>query len=230
MDADYEAATEAGAEEEAIWQAYQTARDEWLANAAPGQRTEPTHESTITLPESDEVVWFEEFDSTGQLCAGGIRDGHFGFGTTSEVLTSVTARSADDSWIEAVVAALHRERTWAEGRRNSLDVYVAEGEMFHVSAAANRESIARRGLDRRLMTSRASPDRAAPELDGIFLCESEFDVGFFTEMARVPSDVWAVDVAGRWVESGPSGWVIVLEPIPATAVRLVGRDIVSSRR
>ena len=64
----------------------------------------------------------------------------------------------------------------------------------------------------------------------IFLCESEFDVEFFTDMARMPSDVWAVDVTGRWVESGPSGWVIVLEPIPASAVRLVRRNVVSTLR
>jgi hypothetical protein len=102
--------------------------------------------------------------------------------------------------------------------------------MFHVSGAANRESIAQRGLDWRLMTMPGVAGSRGPELDGIFLCESEFDVAFFTEIARVPSDVWAVDVAGRWVESGPSGWVIVLEPIPATAVRLVRRDVVSSRR
>jgi hypothetical protein len=230
IDADYESATAAGAEEEAMWRAYQAARDEWLASAAPGQQTEPTHESTIILPESGEVVWFEEFDRVGQLCAGAIRDGRFGFGTASEVLTSVTARSADDPWVVAVVAALHRERTWAGGRRNMLDVYVAEGEMLHVSAAANRESIAQHGLDWRLMTRLGVAGSSGPELDGIFLCESEADVDFFTEMARVASDVWAVDVAGQWVESGPSGWVIVLEPIPATAVRLVRRDVVSSRR
>jgi hypothetical protein len=96
--------------------------------------------------------------------------------------------------------------------------------------AAERESIARDGLDWRLMKRPGVAGSPVPELDGIFLCESERNAEFFTDMARVPSDVWAVDVTGRWVENGPSGWVIVLDPIPPTALRLVRRDVVSTRR
>jgi hypothetical protein len=229
IDADFQASTDAGAQEQARWLAYQAARDEWLAHAAPGQGTQLCHESTITSPGSEDVIWFEELDDTGQLCAGCGSDGVFGFGTTSEVVTSVTGRSADDPWIAAVTAALDRERTWAHGRRSALEVRMAGGDMFHVSAAANRASIERHGLDWRLMTRPGVAGSREPELDGIFVCESEGEVDFFTEMARVPSDVWAVDVSRRWVESGTTGWLIVPEPLPAGAVRLVRRGVVSSR-
>lgn len=128
-----------------------------------------------------------------------------------------------------MVAALERERSWSDNRRSSLDVYLGSGEMFHVSAAANQESIARHGLDWRLMRRPGVAGSTVPELEGLFLCESESDVDFFTNMARVPSDVW-VDVTGRWIENGPSGWAIVSEPIPPSAVRVVRRDVLPRRR
>jgi len=66
----------------------------------------PLPESTILLVEAreagaeEEASWraydFEEFDVSGQVCGGAIRDGRYGFGTAIEVLTSVTGRPADD--------------------------------------------------------------------------------------------------------------------------------------
>jgi hypothetical protein len=44
----------------------------------------------------------------------------------------------------------------------------------------------------------------------IFVCEDLDDVSFLLHMARVPTDVWSVDVDGIWLENGPSGWQVVI--------------------
>jgi hypothetical protein len=230
IDADYEAACVAGAEEEARWRDYEAVRDAWLVERGLPSIAQPLHACSISLADADDVVWFEEFDPAGAHCGASTCGGRQAFGTTRAVLAGITNRRGDNPWVEAAVAAIERERAWDDGRRSSLEVYEATGEMFHVSAAANRASISRYGLDWRRMTRPGVAGARKPELDGVFLCESEFDVQFFTDMCRVPSDVWSADVSGRWVESGPSGWVIVTEPIPPSAVRLVRRDIVSTRR
>jgi hypothetical protein len=230
IDADYEAATASGAAEEAAWGAYQAERDAWLARSGLPTEGQPVHEFSISVPGTDEVIWFEEFDTTSANCGAATRDGRRNFGPIREVLSALSEKPIDDPWLQRVVTAVERERSWNNGRRSSLDVYEASGEMFHVSATANRASITEHGLDWRRMVNPGVAGATEPELDGIFLCESEFDVEFFTDMSRVPSDVWAVNVSGRWVESGPSGWVFVTEPIPASALRLVRCDVVSSRR
>jgi hypothetical protein len=230
IDADYEAAMVAGAAEEATWRAYEADRDAWLAKVGVAADGQPLHECSISVPGSDDVIWFEEFDVTGARCGAAAKDGRRSFGTTRDVLTALSVVRGDDPWLDRVVAAIERERSWGNGRRSSLEVYTAAGEMFHVSATVNRASISEHGLDWRRMVHPGVAGATRPELDGIFLCEGEFDVGFFTDMSRVPSDVWAVDVTNRWVETGPSGWVIVTDPIPASAVRMVQGDVVSKRR
>src|SRR5271168_2027913 len=121
--------------------------------------------------------------------------------------------AADDRWVAAVCAALARERTWRMGRRPSLLVKEGSGEMFHVTATENRQSILRHGLDWRQMGTIAGiAGSREPELPAVFLCENRDEIGFFTEMSRLPADVWAVRVDGLWVETGPHGWIIVPEP------------------
>jgi len=66
---------------------------------------------------------------------------------------------------------------------------------FHVSSAANRESIRLHGLDwRRMGTARGIAGSRAPEADGVFLCADESDVRFFLELNNTggPVDVWEV--------------------------------------
>jgi len=63
-----------------------------------------------------------------------------------------------------------------------------------------------------------------PELDAVFLCETEFDVEFFCRMARTPIDVWAVRVEGLPIEDGPDGWVMVRQPISPARLRLARAD------
>jgi len=108
------------------------------------------------------------------------------------------------------------------GRRSMLVVTEASGEMFHATAQENRQSILRHGLDwRRMGTAPGIAGSREPELPAVFLCESLEEVGFFTQMSRLPTDIWAVRVDGRWVESGPDGWIILPEPVPPERLRLV---------
>jgi hypothetical protein len=96
------------------------------------------------------------------------------------------------------------------------------GEMFHVTAQANRASIERHGLDwRRMGAARGIAGSPTPELPAVFLCETFGDVPFFVDMADGPTDVWAVQVDGCRVADGPDGWVVLFEPVPPERVRRV---------
>jgi hypothetical protein len=57
-----------------------------------------------------------------------------------------------------------------------------------------------------------------------------WETAFFTDMARVSCDVWAVRVSGRWLENGPSGWMITTDPVPPEDVRLVLQNVEARRR
>jgi len=103
-----------------------------------------------------------------------------------------------------------------------LVVKQASGEMFHVTATENRQSILRHGLDWRQMgTMPGMAGSREPELPAVFLCESHEDAGFFTGMSRLPADLWTVSVDGLWVENGPDGWIILPEPVPPERLRLL---------
>ena len=103
--------------------------------------------------------------------------------------------------------------------------------MFHVSAAANRDSILQHGLDwRRMGASGGIAGSRSPELPAIFLCDGRPDVDFFLRMARWPCDLWAVNVDDLWIENGPSGWLVVPQVIAADRVRLAETDIAPQRR
>ena len=67
--------------------------------------------------------------------------------------------------------------------------------LFHVSSAANRESIRSHGLD--WIRMGAAPGIAGsmtPEENGVFLCRDEFEARFFTDLNNTggPVDVWVV--------------------------------------
>src|SRR4051812_22161262 len=101
--------------------------------------------------------------------------------------------------------------------------------MFHVSSILNRESIRRYGLDWTRMS--AAPGIAGsrrPEVAGVFVCVSEFDVSFFVDMNNTGSDVdvWAVDgVAEADLVMSEHGFLFVPMRIPPDRVTLldVGR-------
>jgi len=124
------------------------------------------------------------------------------------------------------VAALEGERGWRE-RRPQLSVTLGTGARFHVTASVNRESIATHGLDwRRMGTAPGiANSRWKPELPCVLLCHDGENPEFFILMGRQPCDVWAVQVDGLWLESGPVGWDLLPAPVPPERLSLVERDV-----
>jgi len=225
IDAVYESAAAAARADSAARDAYEYARLSWLLEHVPElAECEPAHECLVELPGDDQWIEFDELDPGGAVC-GARRQGAgtYGFGSAAQALAAASGPTADDRWVAAVCAALARERTWTRrGRRSMLTVKQARGEMFHVTATENRQSILRHGLDWRQMgTAPGIAGSREPELPVVFLCESHDETGFFAGMSRLPADVWAVRVDGLWVESGPDGWIIVPEPVPPERLRLL---------
>jgi hypothetical protein len=214
---------------------YVQARAEWFAANAVGLvAAEPVHR-TFALWRSDESgIELEEFDHAGAICGARSTVGRpqLGFGADVEALAAASGRSAQDPWVMNVCAALARDRSgWSKGRRQVLLVQRGEGTMYHVSAVTNRDSIGRHGLDWRHMGATAgvagSPE---PEVAGIFLCASDFDARFFTDMARTPSDIWTVRVDGFWLEGDPNAnggdnWMLVTEPVAPERLELLETDV-----
>lgn len=165
---------------------------------------------------------------------GGSREGTPDvFGTAAEVLAALSSRPAGDRWAAEVAAALDREDRWglAGGwRRPVLEVFQGTGQMFHVTATANRESIRRHGLDwRRMGAVPGIAGSTRPELPAVFACDEREDISFFLDIARTPADVWAIDVRGLWAENGPDGWWIISRPIGPDRLTLAERDVAPVR-
>jgi hypothetical protein len=225
IDAAYEAEAAAARAESAARDAYEYARLGWLLEHAPElAECEPAHECVVDLPGDDQRIEFEELDPGGAVCGARCQGaGTYGFGSAAQALAAATGLAADDRRVTAVCAALARERTWTRrARRSVLVVKEASGEMFHVTATENRQSIRRHGLDWRQMgTVPGIAGSRQPELPAVFLCESREDAPFFAGMSHLPVDTWAVRVDGLWVESGPDGWIILPEPVPPERLRLL---------
>lgn len=97
--------------------------------------------------------------------------------------------------------------------------------LFHVSSVANRDSILAHGLDWTRMGAAAGiAGSAAAEVDGVFLCADEFEVGFFVGMNNSggPVDVWAVTGVdeGQLIESG-NGFSYYPAKIPPSQATLI---------
>lgn len=212
--------------------------------AAP-ERAEPCYDCEISLPGGAQIE-FSELDREGKACRarrvdfdkfdlGGGRsrrrpiEGGYVSGSAGEVLTAAAGVPAGDPWVAAVCRALERERAWAGApryRRSRLWVMPGKGEMFHVTAVANRSSISRHGLDwHRMGAASGIAGSAEPELAAVFVCDSREEADFFIAMARSPSDVWAVRADGLWVENGPNGWQLITEPVTPDRLRLADRDV-----
>jgi hypothetical protein len=232
IDAGYAEAVATAEEDRAAYEAYRAAGQAWRSRVAPHLAgCEPVHECSITVPgDADACLKFAEFDGAGEFCAGFLGPGRFAFGAAVEVLSELTAGLAGDDWRAAIGRAWDRERTWPECRRTVLDVRRGAGEMFHVTATTNRDSIQRHGLDwTRMCGAPGVAGSRDPELPVVFLCGSRFDVDFYLRMARVPCDVWAVRVEGIWIETGPHGWEIAPQPIPCDRLRIIDTDIEPNR-
>jgi hypothetical protein len=96
--------------------------------------------------------------------------------------------------------------------------------MFHLSSAANRESILAYGLDwTRMGAARGIAGSTAPEVAGVFLCRDEGEARLFAEMNNTggPVDLWAVTgVSDEELITSPEGFSYVPTPIPAARVTL----------
>jgi hypothetical protein len=82
--------------------------------------------------------------------------------------------------------------------------------LFHVTSAANRESIRSHGLDwTRMGAARGIAGSMTPEENGVFLCRDEFEARFFTGLNNTggPVDVWVVTgVEESGLVTGGSGF------------------------
>jgi hypothetical protein len=116
-------------------------------------------------------------------------------------------------------------RRWTAGNGYALPM----PRLFHVTSALNRESIRAHGLDWTLMG--AAPGIAgsgSPEVEGVFLCPSEFDAGFFVRINNTggPVDVWAVDGIGEEeLITTVSGFSYFPSRIPAHQLTLLSRAL-----
>jgi hypothetical protein len=211
------------------WELRERVRAEYLACHAPDLVSrEPNHSCEIDLPDGGSF-WFEEFDPDGRLCGASADDRPYTLGAATEVIATASGLPEDDEWVQRVVAVLRRERATAGPggwRRPMLTVKRGTGWMSHVTAAVNRDSIRRHGLDWTKMGAVTGvAGSTAPELPAIFLCEDDFDAAFFIRMARQPTDVWEVRVDGFWVENGPDGWWIIDQPVGPDRLRLARKDV-----
>jgi hypothetical protein len=174
-----------------------------------------------------------ELDAEAGLWAGAFPGCPDAYGSAGDVIAALTSRSPDDPWVREVVAALSRDREWAgwwapgTGRlRRNLEIVRGHGTRVHATAAGNRSSIYRYGLDwNRMGRAPGLAGSTTPELPAIFVCADLRDMSYLLHMARVPTDIWSVDVDGLWLENGPTGWEVISHPIGRDRLDLLVRDI-----
>lgn len=179
------------------------------------------------------LIELAELEAEVGIWAGAFAGCPDAYGSAAEVIAALTSRPVDDPWVREVVAALGRDREWATwwgagpGRlREHLEIVAGRGQRVHATAAANRDSIRRHGLDwNRMGPAPGLAGSTTPELPAIFVCDDLDDAGFLLHMTRVPTDVWLVDVDGLWLENGPSGWQVISYPVAARRLTLLRRDI-----
>jgi hypothetical protein len=125
--------------------------------------------------------------------------------------------SPDPAWLATVLATIER-RDRGSHRRSMLLVKRAEGTWFHATFSANRESIARHGLDWTRMTGSGIAGSRGPETEGVFLCADLESAEWFARIgARHGQEVdsWAARLDGTWLIGDPGesggggdGWMI----------------------
>lgn len=105
--------------------------------------------------------------------------------------------------------------------------------LYHVSSARNRESIRAHGLDwTRMGAARGIAGAAVPEVDGVFLCASEFDAMFFVRVNNTggPVDLWGVDgVDEDELLTSPEGFRYLPAPIAPAQLTWLREEAVPVR-
>lgn len=170
-------------------------------------------------------IELEELTKDGSICRTSTTRGSV-VGTTATVLAWACELPIDDDWVQAIAAALDRERGWeawgsGHGRAHGLEMKMGQGKMYHVTATENRSSIERWGLDwDRMGSSPGVAGSPKPEAPGIWLTEHAED-DFFIEMARHAVQMWEVDVTDLWLERRPQDWWFTSERISLHRLRLL---------
>jgi hypothetical protein len=112
---------------------------------------------------------------------------------------------------------------------------------FHVTPAANRDSILRHGLDWRLGGGGIAGSRE-PEKPGVFLARDEHEADFFIQMGerRFPAldlweitldhDAWGNLVGGEVLIQEFDGFICWMQAIAPSRLRLRERDVSRPRR
>jgi hypothetical protein len=180
------------------------------------------------------LIELVELDDEAGVWAGALPGCPDAYGSAGDVLAALTSRPLDDPWVREVAAALARDREWATlwgagtGRlRQHLEIVRGRGTRVHATAAVNRESIDRHGLDwNRMGPAQGLAGNTGPELPAIFVCKDLDDVSFLLQhVAKVPADIWSVDVDGIWLENAPNGWQLISHPVARERLTLLVRDI-----
>lgn len=183
----------------------------------------PLHVVAITTEGG--TVELEELTSDGSICRALTSRGRI-VGTTATVLAAACELPLNDNWVQAIAAALDRERGWQTwgsgwGRSHGLEMKIGQGMMYHVTAVENRSSIEQWGLDwDRMGSAPGVAGSLKPEAPGIWLSEHSED-DFFMEMARHAVHMWEVDVTGLWLELRPQEWWFTSERIAPDRLRLL---------
>jgi hypothetical protein len=183
--------------------------------------------------DSGYLIELVELDDEAGVWAGACPGRPDAYGSAAEVIAALTARPPDDPWVREVAAALRRDREWATrqgadpGRlRPHLEIVPGRGQRVHATAAANRDSIDRYGLDwTRMGPAPGLAGNTRPELPAIFVCADLDEVSFLLRMAQVPTDIWSVDVDGIWLENAPNGWQLISHPVARERLTLLVRDV-----
>src|SRR4051812_18057594 len=95
------------------------------------------HKCLVLESEQDEFgIELEELASGATLFGGRRQQAEAQcFGSAETVIATTSGRARTDPWVQAVCAALEREREWPL-RRRRLAVECFDGQLFHVTAAA----------------------------------------------------------------------------------------------
>jgi hypothetical protein len=100
-----------------------------------------------------------------------------------------------------------------------------DGDWFHVSSSANRESIANHGLDwRRMGAARGIAGSRRPEQRGCFIARGVFEYRWFVRMNNTggPVDVWQVHgIDAATLVTSPEGFLYFPGVISADRLTLV---------
>jgi hypothetical protein len=123
---------------------------------------------TCVVPCDAGDVELEQLDEAGlEWYATGPGGDHLG--RLPETREGAVGGTPDPEWLALVMATIEQQDRGSRSR-SMLLVKRAQRTWFHATFAANRESIARHGLDWTRMAGSGIAGSRDPEAEGVFLC------------------------------------------------------------